>query len=640
MKHRSKLLLSLFLFSLLILAACGQPSVTPPAVSVPSSSTPVEEVPSEPQQPETSILDRRQALGEGIVLWYIPNDCVEQGLQQKVLSYQDGLLLWGTTSGEDGNAALRLAILSLETGEICQEAFLSGFDIPDVQVCGSLIAVTDWMDGDVRLLDSTLCVTQEYQAQTQSCTIYLDPKAEKVYTFTQNDGVQITDMATGSTKVLLEGALSLFPSSRCGNAVTVSYTDPDSQLSTQAVVDLSRGLAEEIPFTGAFYGVGYTDGLWLTGILGEDNAYYLGISARPHTFTAPGTNTMVSLLNGPTRLLATSYDESGAAAMTLYDAGGSFLSSCNLPAGLFGPYYDPVWCQADGGYYFTVTDETGKDLLLFWDLSTPVAGENLQLTAAYNNQILPGTAVSQSLYDRAAKISETYGINVKIGEQVLTAIYDFTVAQELDEASISSALDALETALASYPDGFIAQLPYSDQRTIEFHLAGQLTKDGDEGATFTSFSGFASEQEGKNVVVVDITLPDSLVQVLYHEIAHMIDFKLAFNANLRDKVLYSESGWSSLNPDDFRYAESMTLLPEHFNDGYEGWFVDLYSRTNALEDRATILEHAMMGDDWVFSASPGRLAKLDYLCRCIRDCFDTTLWPETTAWEKTLKNCK
>lgn len=35
--------------------------------------------------------------------------------------------------------------------------------------------------------------------------------------------------------------------------------------------------------------------------------------------------------------------------------------------------------------------------------------------------------------------------------------------------------------------------------------------------------------------------------------------------------------------------------------------------------------------------SPGMQKKLDYYARCIRDCFDTALWPEVTAWERMLK---
>ena len=57
---------------------------------------------------------------------------------------------------------------------------------------------------------------------------------------------------------------------------------------------------------------------------------------------------------------------------------------------------------------------------------------------------------------------------------------------------------------------------------------------------------------------------------------------------------------------------------------------------NATEDRARIFEIAVENSGMLFLDAPGRIAKLQYYCDCIRDCFDTTLWPETVAWEAPL----
>jgi len=37
---------------------------------------------------------------------------------------------------------------------------------------------------------------------------------------------------------------------------------------------------------------------------------------------------------------------------------------------------------------------------------------------------------------------------------------------------------------------------------------------------------------------------------------------------------------------------------------------------------------------WTFEDAAVLLEKLDYYCRCIRDAFDTTDWPETVLWEQ------
>ena len=138
------------------------------------------------------------------------------------------------------------------------------------------------------------------------------------------------------------------------------------------------------------------------------------------------------------------------------------------------------------------------------------------------------------------------------------------------------------------------------------------------------------------MVVLDINRPGSLEQTIHHEIVHLIDNRLTFDAYLRPESNYSEENWAALNPVGFVYAGTYDEMPMHyFNDGYENYFLDIYSRTFAREDRARILEYAMIGADYVFS-TPERLAKLDYLSRCIRECFDTTDWPARTPWEMPL----
>ena len=167
-------------------------------------------------------------------------------------------------------------------------------------------------------------------------------------------------------------------------------------------------------------------------------------------------------------------------------------------------------------------------------------------------------------------------------------------------------------------------------------LSKNLTEETYSG--FTSFDAFVESQSGKTVLVADITKTSILEQTLYHEIMHLIDNKLAFDASLREDAIYSEETWQRLNPKGFVYAESYHNIPmEFYTDGYERYFIDIYSRTFAKEDRARIMEYAMMKSEWTFSSSPERLAKLEYLSKCIRDAFDTSGWPEYTVWEQMLK---
>ena len=69
---------------------------------------------------------------------------------------------------------------------------------------------------------------------------------------------------------------------------------------------------------------------------------------------------------------------------------------------------------------------------------------------------------------------------------------------------------------------------------------------------------------------------------------------------------------------------------------YDGWFVDYYACTFPTEDRARIMEYAMAEVYWPFEGDTPIDDKLAYYSRCIRDCFDTTGWPEKTAWEQAI----
>ena len=59
--------------------------------------------------------------------------------------------------------------------------------------------------------------------------------------------------------------------------------------------------------------------------------------------------------------------------------------------------------------------------------------------------------------------------------------------------------------------------------------------------------------------------------------------------------------------------------------------------TFPTEDRAELLSAAMLNTYDAFEAGSGRRVKLQFYAACIRDCFNTEGWPETTLWELVLK---
>lgn len=117
----------------------------------------------------------------------------------------------------------------------------------------------------------------------------------------------------------------------------------------------------------------------------------------------------------------------------------------------------------------------------------------------------------------------------------------------------------------------------------------------------------------------------------------MIDKRLEWDAMLRPDALYSEETWLSLQPDGFQYAESYTNMPPS-TQAFEnsGYFVSSYAMTFPTEDRATLMALAMTNSTLI-EENIGMMNKMRYYAACIRDCFGTSGWPETTVWEQVLK---
>lgn len=155
-------------------------------------------------------------------------------------------------------------------------------------------------------------------------------------------------------------------------------------------------------------------------------------------------------------------------------------------------------------------------------------------------------------------------------------------------------------------------------------------------------TAFVQHENGKITMVLNVCSDAELLErTFYHETSHIIDQVLAHDAQYREDALYSEEKWQSLNPDKFTqlnpenggYYGSYEMLPmSYYDESFVPYFASDYGKSFPTEDRATIFEGAMAG-----SLQKSLREKLEYYCECIRDCFDTSGWPNSTTWEETLK---
>jgi hypothetical protein len=200
-----------------------------------------------------------------------------------------------------------------------------------------------------------------------------------------------------------------------------------------------------------------------------------------------------------------------------------------------------------------------------------------------------------------------------------------------DPNVVRNALNVLELAFGSYPEGFFRQLPYGDLLQIRIELVANLRGQDNMDTHPISVGGFAQTASDHYLIVFDSLAIDT--QTVYHEFSHVIDKHLEWDANLRPQALFSEEAWLALQPEGFRYADSYTDMPDAIA-AYEnsGYFIRSYAMTFPTEDRATLMS-VIMSDKTILQENPGMAEKMRYYSACIRDCFDTEGWPETTLWE-------
>ncbi|MCC8181856.1 MAG: hypothetical protein LIO45_02585 [Clostridiales bacterium] len=249
--------------------------------------------------------------------------------------------------------------------------------------------------------------------------------------------------------------------------------------------------------------------------------------------------------------------------------------------------------------------------------------------------------------ERAAQLSEQYGVYIYTGEAVLDApITDYTLSVCDDAYSIDAALDALEEAFSRYPENYLEQLGGNSVRAICFYLSGTMTP-VDTSLNISNPAGLSCQAGDLEIIALDAGNYIRAQDVI-HELTHVLDHQLW--------LALDEDTWNSMNPEGFEYHYAYigedgvsyewgdtTYTADgsaYYNGDVESvYFVDAYSTTYPTEDRARLMEYLLADPDsgpnrWF--ASSHVQEKLTYYFALIRAEFDTTDWPEQTVWEAEL----
>jgi len=292
----------------------------------------------------------------------------------------------------------------------------------------------------------------------------------------------------------------------------------------------------------------------------------------------------------------------------------------------------------------TVNMETGVSVLYLWDFAAQTAAPKALQTVTLEEVRLENDR-------RAAAIGDRFGMSVHIRQAGAGFENDaYSGAAMEDEPGIAHALDQAEAFLSRLPEGMARETLTPPYERLSLYLCGAILPKGGDG--LVSAVGFSSEQGTERYIAMDARNCD-MEQDLAHEFMHLVEDRLWLMEG--DETGSPMSRWVRLSSPDtenrgyaysYHAADGTELQdpaytasdPLAASDPGRVWFVDAYSRTFPLEDRARIFEHLFTWDAAKpnLFVSPRLAAKAQVLSAAIRNAFASVRATAVAPWERAI----
>ena len=250
--------------------------------------------------------------------------------------------------------------------------------------------------------------------------------------------------------------------------------------------------------------------------------------------------------------------------------------------------------------------------------------------------------ISEYVAGTIEELESEFPVTVLYGDTALFYKYTFTAEPIYDEGFITGALDVLAEFLRDFPEGFLQEMYAGDGADHPNHLTFLFTgKLHPEYAGSTSNpAAYAYRIGSDQYIVLDVTHDTQLRITLAHESMHTID---AYLDTLTGWDTYPK--WSDYLPEGFAYNDSYVGEDgrDYFDTTYTlvsggpVWFVDVYSKTFAIEDRAVMFQSMFAGTPDAFWVTNKHITdRMRYMASVIREHFRCLDGAGPTIWERLL----
>lgn len=605
------------LLAALALLVCGCGADTPPPET---TTAPVIETTEAPAV-SRPVGELEQSTG-GAVRTYP----LEQRGCTGLLPMGSGLLLFS------GSGTTTLTLLTGDDLAVSATANLHCLISPaeaSVQAGENGVGYYDEMDNAVVFLDAALQeVSRISMPQDASGFPALSPDLNTIY-YCAGNQVRALDIQTGISRLVkTQNCAGQSLTGICCDGTVLSCLVTDAQ-NNNTTVYLSAETGQTL-YTGEAVAQLSTWGSSYFAVLKAGNARELVFGLTADSQMAfepldPDAEVFPALACGGSALLETA--DSGC-TFHFYDlSAGLRTASVTLPgvSAVTAVTPDPagkiLWFLCDQG-----------QTLCRWDISaSPVSDETVYTGTRYT-AAAPDTEGLARMEAEARRIGDAYGVEILLWKEALRiqpGDYDF--AAEHLVSVYEQGLAALETALAKFPEGFLAETAkQTTSGAIRIALVRSIAGDPLYG-TLDAAEGIQYWLNGDACIA--LVLGGGLEQDAYHELFHVIETRVYAST-----VTYDD--WDKLNPKgfsyDYDYAANQDRTDTQYLESASRSFIDLYSMSFPREDRARIFEYAMMADCGDYFTSATMQKKLTTLCTGIRKAYGLQKSEEIFPWEQYL----
>lgn len=294
---------------------------------------------------------------------------------------------------------------------------------------------------------------------------------------------------------------------------------------------------------------------------------------------------------------------------------GNSLSKLRL-AGVAAP--EGMAADKDGKLWFLAENMfTGEDALYCWNPAVNAQTLEGSFLSPYYTAKSPDREGLKRCQEQANGLSQAYGVRIELWEDAISPLpKDYSVTSEYLVNVYERYLPTLEKALSAFPKTVYQKLgKQSKNGKLTVSLVREIYGTNELGS-LTLEEGAHFWSNGSSYLV--LMMNDKLEQSFYHELFHAMDSYI-----LTESKVYDD--WRKLNPSDFAYDYSYITNeyrdPKDYLLPQNRAFIDLYSMSYPKEDRARIMEYAMMEGNEAYFTSKTMAKKLQTLCNGIRKAF-------------------